>query len=1552
MSDEILEEYDPDENELIDSDNGSQPDEYSELDSDEENLENVENEVEFLDTINKYQDGIENYKNSLDKMLKNREINRDDYYNELIQIEEFEIELNKQQNQIALTDAGLELINKLNIKREELRNNLSLVSLEDYNKKMLDFIKEEKQIINDYQVIITRGPKVDKLKTLPFLEKINELIKREEKIIKTTANSAGIKLEKPKNTDPLYESKLLEYNKNIRYIKDYYLPGYKLALINPTNLNPPDWELNYDPTLNSLKSLRKIEEPPKLIKDFEKSKYGAPDLVKKPLIKDTTFIKNQFIKKIPVVNSINIEDITNFITLIDNVSIKGKNLREIKIIEDRQDIKNFIDSLYERGLENFGRYKEPIYGKNISDIVRISINNKIVSIEFNDAIKYSIDISNIDFFPLIKVDSGLTQSIPKENVTFLYILTKGTTRKVFINFKDYIKELNEILLNNLKEVTDLSSKNSLQFKIDQINYYLENNEFMNPEVLLTVSDKKIREIGLEKLINIFSSHQEYSEDKVIELEAQIAVTVVNYDLFNKDSYNFIVNKIHFISIQYQELVLDYLLARITSTFLINFEVPKNFPDDFTYKENFKNLSPEEKLSKLLKWEPNTENYSKYKKYVQDGDTIEAIDEKLTNDNIFLDYKIVREIYLEFREKQSWDTYRRNINLINIPEFKNEYLWKFKILNQKRNTLPSMRIYQVANISERILATTNLENLLIKCKIQNSDYIASIVEKIIFEKSNTDIKYKENINSAIKNYGEFCSLIEDGYNTDSIVSNIVTLTDYFMNGNNITKSKIKQIVKAIEEQNNLELENILTVPETELINSIFLELRDRKNKKEQTEKDKDKFIMISSFFSRLNNISKKQHKLNEYIIEINKYIKPTVSKDRPEYGIRFIYSNSNYIYGGYYPSLKDPSGNYNYTRDNLIELVKIFGFNIEVDNQIDDIYTDIMNKLNKLPEDRNINIIEHKSYLIDTTKDYKNLNIQTKTMFTFRKLNNYPEPGVPFRVYKGHFDLSFCVPIYYKNGIPVYSIKQKELAENKIAIIEGPAIFEKSNIQSAVSEYYCIVEHLDHRGTKIYFKEGVYKDKIKYSYAKEVSTCSSYKTKEDCLNPFSMSLDGSKCMWVDNRCVKLEPVREPTRDIWFWNPDDINIKDKWFMALENIRDTVIDIINGGRIMYLPKINKLIDEYSKKLEDIKFALEEQSKQITIKDPSSKPDNHYMQVMTKKQIENEKDIDKNLRNNIIFEDPYIKDILNRKKEVTRKIIPDGYIPIEIPVFSIRYIESKQIKTQSGKLKNKNILTNKTTKDKEIVKTIIVAYISHTDKVFLDSPPKSFFWFVKTPDYLYEDQSVIIKNNTNKVNYIPIQKIIPTGKVPIVDLPLITRDDIKRATVSVAFSTLIDIDGMLDDDIIFDAEPEAISFCLDNNINPIEITNGTKKLTLDITIQYFESKKIKTVSLDEKIRSSLEKAITNKNTDLLKSIISQIKFLKDKLDPSILIHAETSLKEITMEKEKIDKLSQKIQEKVKQKKIDAEINANLKEKDTIKKFNKSINTTSSKLSRKAKML
>ena len=109
-------------------------------------------------------------------------------------------------------------------------------------------------------------------------------------------------------------------------------------------------------------------------------------------------------------------------------------------------------------------------------------------------------------------------------------------------------------------------------------------------------------------------------------------------------------------------------------------------------------------------------------------------------------------------------------------------------------------------------------------------------------------------------------------------------------------------------------------------------------------------------------------------------------------------------------------------------------------------------------------------------------------YTLRPRMGVPNPGEVYYTSKDYiqeykkeyptnrdyFERQYAVPYKFENFIPVYHIKLKELSEQKLIILEGPAIFktpEEDPLASyTTSPYHIFIEYKDTFG-KIIILEG-------------------------------------------------------------------------------------------------------------------------------------------------------------------------------------------------------------------------------------------------------------------------------------------------------------------------------------------------------------------------------------------------------------------------------------------------------------------------------------------------
>lgn len=1623
--------------------------EQSELEQTE--LEDPEDEPQ-ADIMNKYLEGSEKYKQALATMFKKGEIKKDDYYNELIQIEEYQIQLDKQQNQIALTDEGLKLIEEINDQKDTLKKRIGDMTINDYNKEMLKLLRREKEIIADYQVITSKQPKVDKLSNLPLDEKIKELLRRELELVKNVAKANGIILRKPKKGSVNYEVRYEEYQRKVDYVRDNFVIGYKLNKLNPTGIGQLTWVLDSDPAIETFKQLKKVEQQNDLVSTFELSKYSKEKQETYNRRHDQNFIRNEELKKVPMLNSVDedtIDTINNFLSKYDPEKPSGTK---------------------------FETLREPFSNRPITNFTRLSLNtNKTELILENNTKKLTIDFTGLSFIPFMTIDKKMAEQT--NDITFVYILKRTPELySVHGSFDEYLLSLKDKLINSLETIENDNLRNSVETKIEEINFFIEKGDYIYP-----FGGGETRRKNLSRLIDIFSVYQTFSEDKVRKLEADIANSSLNQNGdFDEELSEFLVSKIKFLVSQYPEIVLDFVCNRIKTETLINFEVPKNFPDDFILEDGFESKTSKQKLDLLMNWKPDTSNLDKYKQWYQPGDTIDAMDERMVAAGIFLDYKLLKQIINEATELEFWEKEKSVIDLLDIPPNKDADLWKFRRLNSRRNTLPSMRIFQVSTVQERMETIEKIKIAIVSCKTDEPEKIANITENIIFEKSKTDKEYKMYVNSVIKNIDLFCSSIKQ-YNKDfyilsrvidnldyndmynntirtvnkelidkrsinerklkeqeelrailnritvrkknkpvklaesitlgsvdtpterknatqkisdtlkrCMVSNydlfssriendildktenvqdyrseinnavqkieevcndvvssrvkieipmIVSIVEFIVNGGRIDPAKVAKMTRAILIQSNTEFTSLVTVEDTELLYKVYTQYTDEKSKRDISKQEEFETNALMTFFKNAKRISKEQHKVNKIIEDNNTYIKPVILDTKPDYGIKYIYSGGKYILPGKYPPFRGPKGDINYTRDELLELSDIF--NIEVTDKDADtyeLYKLIFNIINNFKEEANVVFVNHKKSKDYIPKIYTEqvLDVVPKKYYTVRD-------GKPQFVYKDHFDRLYGVPYSYEDGIPVYATELKELADNRILIIEGPAIFSDTLFGTATkTTFYCLVEYLDHRGAKVSYREGVSEPKVKISYSKDIKTCKEFKTEETCNNPESYSLDGSKCGWLGGICKELDTPSD-NNNVWFWEPEDEMFKQRWQNELYKIRIKIIEEIQSKELNER-QIRNLINSktYTVNVEKDKLVADMMKNKIL-----NVQDSMYMLYKSKKQIQNdiEAQIYQARLGNQLLDPEFLKWISNKEKKIIKPLDTTTHIPIEIPVWTVKYIKSY---TRKGK---KQIAVEQSEPeqsiDKQITYSIIPSYISKTDHSFLKNPYTGFFWYVSKPEYTYTQTGITMETNLLKVSYIPLQMIVPTGEYQ--GYPLVTRQDIINAMLSTAFSTFTEIDGKLEATTVFGIDNDAKLFCLENNIDPFKLASGSGNLKLETVVEYMSSNVPKITTIEDKIKTSMERAIKQKNIDLLKSLIGQMKRLGDEFkEPELIEVANDEITKIEQTKKDEEKVKVIIDKKKEELQKEAREKQRASEAQIIKQHKKSVHSSSSQKARK----
>ena len=1468
------------------------PDENLDLTDNEEELpeENLDSfEINLLRFNN-----VQEYRTELEKLYSRGEITKDSYYSELISIENFKLEYSKQDLEIVLTEEGLELMEEINKTRKELKENINNMTIGDYNNKYLDTITKEKEIYKDYS-ISSNVKKINKLDDMTLIEKLEEFEKRENSLIRQLAKEHNIFLPKLKPED---KNSVEEYNRIADKIKTNYLPGYKIGRINISNINNPEWVIE-PPLLNSLKEIKVLDKPRELVSEPEI--LNTQDL---PLeTKEIPYILQQQERRTAVYNKL-----TRLSQITTDPRLKGKIVRDPISIS-------------------------PIKESEIT----VNENNEIM---FKD---YKLTPNKpFGFIPIIYAENNL--NLKAEDITFIYILIKNKTRNVYIDFKEYLQELKNTLEVNIIETTDKSSIQVLKDRISQIDYYLETNEYLTIDRISNKPEiKEIREQGLRILTELFSEYKANVINNASNLEEDIFKSSIDYSEVDTSRYFYIIDKIKFVSIQYNDILVDYLAGKIENFKLINFEVPSTFPDDFTFKESFGKLTPSQKLSKILEWSPPDKYYRKYKSFIPKNKNITQLTDNLEKQGIKLSSLELNKILQEDYERTRWEEIKATTVFKETPPNTNEFLWKFKLLNDKRNTLPSMRIYQVAEIPERLENIKVLSMVIKKCLMNTDEKLGYIIEKVIFEKARTNKEYKFLISNALTNYKVLCKKNQNATDLETILR----VVSYFVLGN-IDPETISKISSAIENKNENLLLELITPDESEILMKIATE----------TSSNENTSLLPLKFIGNLYAKTLAKSRINSYTKAKNAYQVPYVSNTRPDAGVKYHFVNGKYIHQTNLPGYRNSNGTINYTRKQIIELANIYDIIPNEELEDYDLYKQTVGFINDL---------SNKSIIVNTN----NTKIQylpdkvepkgTKKMFYFRREPGYPPPGRPYHAFKDPQQRSYGVPFEYTQGsIPVYSMELKELAENKFITIEPPGVFKKTDAPSSnvTTEYFIEVEYKNHANKIVYFKEGVPKDKLKYSSSPKIETCSFYKTKEDCNGPFSYSLSGEKCEWENNRCKAKEKTLQKDTSVFFWETTDPNIKERWEHGLKLIRIYLKDRIENENLN-LKQIRNLLSEYAVELEDFRNRLTNESLMSNVENPIGEPEinenlnnfdlkefkesiNEILPAVKPKQKETKNTSDLLSNYKELFVPVYQSEItvytpenLSKLKTIRLDLFgsEENFTVVEANNESVKL--KKTNRTFKVKLDN----LNKAVKPL-LTKSTKIAYISKENEILLNNPPAGFYFYHSKPNYKFtENETIDYSIKTNKVKYIPLQKITPTGKTPDGDHLEITKADINLAIEKLAFTTQTEKDEYLSLTKSLDITQEAIRFCLTQNIDPENINKETQ-IELQDVIEFYETGplKPKIISLEEKLKAKVEKAVKYQNEKLLQSVIKEIEKLKDENLIELLELATNSLITLTENKEQQTKLNEMIAQKTSEFKKEIESSIAQKEAQIIKNHKKAV--------------
>lgn len=1384
------------------------------------------------------------------------------------------------------------------------------------------------------------------------------------------------------DTRATYLYQLSVYEQNKAYIMDRYLETYKVKRMNPTGYGVTDYDIDVPLKVN-LKDLFKKDPVRKLISDRdmleqEKVKYLKKQLRELPkevllqCLKDNNLLTStsSYIRRLEQ----NTVPIFKFVQYPKD-QLELNNIIDKELIAKYSVTRELLEPAYETKIPSEDSVDSTnvvcLPGKSLAvkvpfkGVPRNYVGN-IVEIFIKDKVRGE-DLSNLAeaFEPVYPIPDPLYNKIAqagelKDKVAYvyqLYIPVPGYDKEGiyvtsrYTDFKEYLVDLKGVLASNLLKLEgkgDNYAVSVLQTKINKINYYLDNGK--DPD-LFTELDKReevkieiisqqveeIRNIGKSKLNNFILSINSNALPKVTTLEERIYIASISnvpdagevISSFNKPTYEYLVLKVLLIFNQYPDMLHDYLNGNISPDIIIKFETPLVNEEDFTKEYMFKTLDDKNKLNRLLEWLPNNELYNKYKYYIDKvnssknvGFKTDRLNEALKNDSIMLDKLEIDKIIQEEYEMEQWEKYKKEImDIEKIPSNFTPDLWKFKQLNKKRYTLPSMRIYRVASIKERVNFKEKLIRILSNCNLSNFTEIAYMIENIIYTKSEGEKDYKKYSENILSNYKKFCSyfreVVIDDFNT---LDYMVAITEYFHKEGEaliINRDKVMKLVDSINNSENIEQvlkelsEHELKLYRSSLLNVVSPEVKRR-------------FKLLNTV-SKLLSIYNASH-LKLYTDKSMIYVKPHLELQQPEFG-EYIFIDGKYLVGGNYPPFKDDRFNTkNYSSKDLRELAELFEVQYLTvsptdEKSIEDIdfdnYLNIMNKIDNLtrPLDKKPKV--EKTYKVLDYKIYAEPRVTVQ--YTMRPRMGVPDPGEIYYTSKDYikeykklyptnrdyYERNYAVPYTFENFIPVYHVKLKELADKKLIVLEGPAIFKTPEEDKLAvyetSPFHIFVEYKDSYGNLIYFKEGVSQKRVKTASKDSLDTCNRFKNEKDCNNLNSFSLDSRKCLWDKNTCVSsfFEDKVITSKDIWEYMPLQEELKIPWTEALVTAKKYIKDKATNENLGEIG-VSKLLKEQSQKLYNYKIELEKNYKPRPKVD--IKPNTSIIEFIQSIKREPKSISDKIPENYklITIETQHAE--LKKRSLTSREIKKFKTFNLEdlgkVDILSVNQdetgitVEVMDINKNISNLPLSRFIISDTIPS--ITTKSEFVYVSNEDYEYLNNPPESFSWTLKKLNFEMETfMTEEIQYVTNKVNYVDTQMIIPSGKIN--ETPLITRQDIDEATYKLAFSEYIMIDNKLQLENKINASKSAIKLALDENISLLsnEFKLIIREITVDDILKVIESKQPKVVTLEEALNTELKDAIKEEDKFKIEEVLK--KFKKVKIEPVDLEKAEAKLKEIT---------------------------------------------------------
>jgi len=1063
-------------------------------------------------------------------------------------------------------------------------------------------------------------------------------------------------------------------------------------------------------------------------------------------------------------------------------------------------------------------------------------------------------------------------------------------------------------------------------KIMQIEYYLIfkmdkqqklPTSQISPRKLLQDESEiyKMRELGLEKLINYISLSDPGADNVIKEIEADIFG-------FSSENYVFNIKKVIFIFDNFPEKMEDVILSKKKESGsgqssindLLLYETPANLePEKITVKTD---EDKQAKINELLEWNPDTRLYDSYE------DELLASNhdfEKFTKSHPELRTIEFNQIMSEYSEKIQWKRSIINYNKLEVPRGMLELNFRLRFLLRQRNRLPSRRIFKLATISTRIEKQESLERTFGVCKLKNFKKFSLYTERIIYSLSKTPedyMYYNYIINDKFKLICE--SLI--AFQESSIIDEfeIVTiLIKFIINNGNFTKKDVEKLVQFSSEitEDNIEL-YISTLERDELRAHDAYRL----SKIDSGEATSSKQELYSDASKIAESDAELAIRLDSIYESNNKYVPPVVYSALPSNINNYFLVNGQYICGGFFPPFVRWDENLvpsvNYTRNNLVQLAGMLAILISVDDTNYQIYTKIREFIDEKESSPGVDInLVRNRFDPELTTPYEYLKIPIKTIiYTIRPRYGVYLPGEVYNVILDKTNV-YGVPFKFQNGIPVYSIKFKELVENKFVIIEGPSFYEETSETNFIkSNYYISIEYTDQRGLKIFFREGVSKKKVIQKQA-GYSACDRFNNQVACNDPnsFSLELKGKryKCTWKQ-RCVMFDETKffedevnfDMSKVVFLEAYKQAEWNNAMKLSLKYIEDKIVsEKLSSEDIDILKKSQKSkLFNYYKKL--FNHAFPKEIGETKIASASGSEAVHDMKLVFS---EFQKDILAPSLQKVeripIIEDGYVRYTIYKHKKTDSatgvdfvnlnenystyvdgtyiNIVPILLIPDE-NAYTCTTADGRTIKVNKSDVYN----VNKNTL------TVIPVYciVKKEDFPFL-SNRVGYYWIhrekLRNRRYDQRGEPEIVTREVDVVRYdVPSNFIEPTSNLP--DLPIITRDNIFQAMYKTAFNVLSNsINELIYTTVSeFNATLEAKKFAVINRIDLNKIikigTIGIDDIQKTSGLDY----EIKTIT-PQQILKILTDAVNDKDVDVLSRYY--LMGVKAEIDKDILTEAKS---------------------------------------------------------------